>query len=105
MRGRRAAAVALAAFAPAAAAADGPRSCRLALAPAFDISASVDAREYAIRIGGLAAALRAPDLREAILSRGGEVWRAVCEWSGWQRQDLIADWAPLRRPADIGALR
>ncbi|HKK35395.1 MAG TPA: DUF1194 domain-containing protein [Paracoccaceae bacterium] len=104
MRGWRAAVAALAALAPAAAAADAPRPCRLALALALDISASVDAREYAIQIGGLAAALRAPDLREAILSQGGEVWLAVYEWSGWQQQDLIADWAPLRRPADIDAL-
>jgi hypothetical protein len=99
-----AAALALAALAPLAAAADGPRPCRLALALALDISASVNDREYAIQLGGLADALRAPDVREAILTQGGEVWMAVYEWSGWQQQDLVAGWTPLRAPADIDAL-
>ncbi|MEO1687725.1 MAG: DUF1194 domain-containing protein [Pseudomonadota bacterium] len=78
-------------------------SCRLALALALDISSSVNSREYAIQLGGLAAALRAPDVQDAMLTQSGEVWIAVYEWSGWQQQDVILAWSPMRDVGDIAA--
>jgi len=91
------------AAAPAQAQDEAAPGCRLALAMALDISSSVNAREYAIQLGGLANALRAPDVQEAMLSQSGEVWIAVYEWSGWQQQDMILAWSPMRGPADIAA--
>ncbi|MEO0499558.1 MAG: DUF1194 domain-containing protein, partial [Pseudomonadota bacterium] len=78
--------------------------CALALALALDISSSVNAREYEIQKGGLSAALRHPDVRSAILAEPGSVRITVYEWSGWQQQDVIADWAVMESEADIDAL-
>ncbi len=79
-------------------------ACALALALALDISTSVNSREHAIQIGGLAAALRAPDVEEAILTQSGPVWIAVYEWSGWQQQDLVIDWTEMTGPEAIAAV-
>ena len=49
-------------------AAPAAAECRLALALAFDVSASVDAREYRLMMQGTAAALRDPDVTRAALS-------------------------------------
>ncbi|NNE51708.1 MAG: DUF1194 domain-containing protein, partial [Sulfitobacter sp.] len=43
-------------------------ACRQALALGLDVSGSVDAREYRLQLGGLAAAFDAPLVREKILS-------------------------------------
>ena len=56
---------ALAGATPAAAA------CRLALSLGLDVSSSVDAREYRLQTEGLAAALTAPEVREAFLATPG----------------------------------
>lgn len=98
--GGRAAALAL--LAAAALLAPGrAAACRLALALAMDISASVDSIEYEIQRGGLVAALADPELREALLSQEGEVWLTVYEWSGWQQQDVVLPWMRLAAPQDI----
>ncbi len=97
---RAAAALLVALFALPARAAD----CALALILALDISSSVNAGEYAIQKDGLAAALRHPAVREALLSEPGSVQILVFEWSGWQQQDLIADWTRIGSEADIDAL-
>ena len=47
-------------------AATAQEACRLALVLAMDISSSVDPLEDALQRGGLAQALRAPDVVEAI---------------------------------------
>ncbi|MEM6440643.1 MAG: DUF1194 domain-containing protein [Pseudomonadota bacterium] len=82
---------------------DPAAGCRLALALGLDISSSVNSREYAIQLGGLANALRAPDIQEAMLTQSGEVWITVYEWSGWQQQDVILPWSPMRAQADVEA--
>lgn len=69
--------------------------CRLALALGLDVSASVDAEEYRMQLEGLAAALMAPPVRDAILHGGGSVALAVYEWSGWDDQRLLLDWTPV----------
>lgn len=77
-------------------------ACRLALVLALDVSASVDAVEYDLQRRGLAAALDAPEVRQAILQGApGDVALSVFEWSGRHRQRTHLDWVLLRTPSDI----
>lgn len=87
--------------------APGPAAgCALALLFAIDVSASVDASEYRLQRDGLAGALAAPEVREAILAQKGGVALGAYEWSGRQQQDvtlawrLVADEAGLLAAAD-----
>ena len=76
--------------------------CRLALSLGLDVSSSVDAREYRLQTEGLAAALMAPEVREAFLATPGDpVMLHVFEWSGWQQQVVRQDWTPILGPADL----
>jgi hypothetical protein len=89
-------------LAPGVAAAQG---CRLALALALDVSSSVDAREYRLQREGLAAALTAPEVREAFLAvPEAPVKLMVYEWSGWQQQVVRQDWATIATSADLDAV-
>ena len=65
--------------------------CRLALALAFDVSASVDDREYRLMMQGTASALRDPEVRRAALS-GAPVALAAYVWAGAREQAVAADW-------------
>ncbi|WP_371226606.1 DUF1194 domain-containing protein [Roseovarius sp. 2305UL8-3] len=79
-------------------------NCRLALVLALDVSSSVDAVEYDLQRVGLAAALDADEVRDAILSGGpGDVALAVYEWSGFFQHKTHLDWVWLRSHADIDA--
>jgi len=70
--------------------------CRLALALGLDISSSVDDREYALQIGGLADALESAEVIEAILTpEGTHIVAAAYEWSGYPQQDVIVGWTVL----------
>ena len=76
--------------------------CRLALALAIDVSSSVDEAEYRLQKNGLAAALDASEVRDAILYGGqGYVALAVYEWSGFGQQVLQLDWHILQSHGDI----
>ncbi len=87
-----AAALALAAAAAPAAA----RDCATALVLAIDVSSSVDAREYAMQMNGLAAALREPEVVDAIAPGGGiGIMASAFAWSGFQHQEVIAPWTWL----------
>ncbi len=77
--------------------------CRLALALALDVSASVDAAEYRLQTDGLAAALRAPEVRRAFFASDLPVALAVFEWSGRYNQQVTLDWRVIRAPADLTA--
>lgn len=95
-----------AALALAAALAAGPAGagCKLALALGLDVSSSVNAREYRLQLGGLAAALRTAAVREAILSPPGSAVAAYAfEWSAADHQAAIAGWSLLDSPAAIAA--
>lgn len=92
------AALLLAAALPAAAPA-----CDLALVFALDVSASVDAGEYALQRDGLAAALIAPEVEAAILAQEGGVAFAAFEWSGRYQQDMILGWTLVRDRAGLYA--
>lgn len=67
-------------------------ACRLALAFALDVSASVDETEYRLQLDGLAAGLRDPAVRAAILAPGGGIALSAYEWSGARQQVTIAPW-------------
>ncbi len=80
-------------------------ACRLALVLALDVSGSVDAREYDLQTEGVAAALRDPEVRSAILSDvETPVELAIFEWSGSRFQRQIVDWTRLTTPAAIDAV-
>lgn len=72
-------------------AAPAAAQCRLALALAFDVSASVDPREYALMMRGTASALRDPDVVRAVLA-GPPVALAAYVWAGAREQAIAADW-------------
>jgi len=68
----------------------------------MDVSSSVDAEEDRLQRSGLAAALTAPDVRDAILSDPGyHVALHVFEWSGRYQQTTLLGWRLLRTDADI----
>ncbi len=79
---------------PAPASAAGP-GCRLALAFALDVSASVDEGEYRLQLDGLAEALADPAVRVAMLAPGGGVALTAYEWSGARQQAMIAPWTMI----------
>ena len=78
--------------------------CRLALLLALDVSSSVDAEEYALQRDGLASALDAPAVRNAILDSSGHVNIAIYEWSGRRQSTVVSDWIALRGDEDIDRL-
>ena len=67
---------------------------------ALDVSSSVDTEEFALQTGGLAAALRDPQVRQAIRETGG-IQATALEWSGRYQQATIAPWALLSTDAEI----
>ena len=76
--------------------------CRIALSLAIDVSASVDAAEYALIRGGLAAALVAPEVRAAFLAVPGRVVALhVYEWSGVWQQARRLGWTMIATEADL----
>jgi len=98
---RAALALALAAGLAATASAAAAAQCRLALVLALDVSSSVDAQEDALQRGGLAAALIAPEVIEAVFASPLPVALAAYEWSGRHNQHLLADWRLIRSRADL----
>lgn len=80
------------------------QACETALVLAVDVSGSVDAAEYRLQMDGLAAALRDPDVREALVAAKAMI--AVMQWSGANKQDFVAPWTHVtdREVADRLAL-
>lgn len=79
--------------------------CRIALALGLDVSSSVDGGEYLLQTRGLAAALAAPEVREAFLAVPGEVVAlSIYEWSGRRQQITRLDWTVIRSAADLDAI-
>ena len=77
--------------------------CRLALVFALDVSASVNADEYALQRDGLAAALLAPEIVPHLLPNpAGRVALAAFEWSGRYQSAIRLDWLFIDTPDDIG---
>ncbi|WP_417589332.1 DUF1194 domain-containing protein [Pararhodobacter oceanensis] len=86
-------------LAPAAAAQSTP-PCRLALLLAFDVSASVSAREYQLMMRGTASALIDPQVRAAIFA-GPPVALAAYVWAGRREQAIAAFWSVIHHPEDL----
>jgi len=78
-------------------AAPAAAECRLALVLGMDVSASVDAREYALMMNGTAAALMAPVVQAAALA-GPPVALAAFVWAGAREQAVVAEWALIDNP-------
>lgn len=78
--------------------------CKLALVLGLDVSSSVNAKEYRLQLGGLAAALRQEAVQAAILTPPGQSVAAYAfEWSAADHQAEIAGWALLDSPGAIAA--
>jgi hypothetical protein len=76
--------------------------CAAALVLALDVSSSVDAREHALQIGGLAAALRDPVVMDAILQPpGAGIMATAFAWSGFQHQESLVGWTWLGDEAAV----
>ncbi|WP_370402646.1 DUF1194 domain-containing protein [Sulfitobacter sp. JB4-11] len=80
---------------------DAAAQCRLALLLGLDISSSVDAGEDDLQRGGMAAALRAPEVQAAFFAADQQVALAAFEWSGRYNQELLLDWTMIEAPADL----
>lgn len=66
--------------------------CRISLLLALDISSSVDMTEDALQRRGLAAALLAPEVQNAIFASDDPIALAAYEWSGRNNQNILVDW-------------
>src|SRR5690349_1163994 len=73
----------------------------LALVLAVDGSASVTYEEFGLIAGGMAAALREPDIIKGLI--GGPAHASLCcllLWSGVGAQEVIAEWTRIASEAD-----
>ncbi len=77
------------------------QACRVALVLALDVSTSVDDREDRLQRDGLANALVAPEVAEAILGGREPVALHAFEWSGQYAQATLLDWALISTPEDL----
>lgn len=81
-------------------------ACRLALALALDVSGSVDEREYALQLQGVATALEDEAVQGILLATPETpVALAVYEWSSTSHQRIIQPWREVRSKADLDAIR
>jgi hypothetical protein len=76
----------------------------LQLLLAVDVSFSVDPEEYALQIHGLAAAMRSPEVIDAIAtSAPNGVAVALMQWAGPREQTLSVPWSEVRDRASAEA--
>lgn len=81
------------------------QECRIALSLGIDVSSSVDPGEYALQAGGLAAALRDPEVAAAFLAvPGAQVALQIFEWSGRRQQAVVIDWVTIYGAGDLDAV-
>lgn len=78
------------------------KACETALLLAIDVSGSIDAAEYQLQIDGLALALQDGQVQDALIS--GQSALAVVQWSGFDQQALVLDWARMETAQDIAAM-
>jgi Ca-activated chloride channel family protein len=77
-------------------------ACDTALILTIDVSNSVDPGEYRLQVDGLAAALRDPEIAEAMVRQNAAI--AVVQWSGKDRQELTLPWTRIRTSLDAALL-
>jgi hypothetical protein len=87
------------AFAPRAAPA-----CALELVLALDVSGSVDGREHALQMGGLAAALTDAEVVAAVERLDGGMLVTGTQWSGAARQHRMIGWHRVEDRAGLARL-
>lgn len=76
--------------------------CRQALALGLDVSGSVDAREYRLQMGGLAAALDSAEVRgKLMVMPAAPVRLLVFEWSGPRDQAIVVPWTEINSQATL----
>lgn len=76
--------------------------CRHALALGLDVSGSVDSSEYRLQLGGLAGALRRPEIKQLFLSNtANPVHIAIYEWSEPGHQRLLLGWTAVQSDLDL----
>jgi Ca-activated chloride channel family protein len=76
-------------------------ACQTALVLAVDVSGSIDPHEYLLETNGLADAIEAPEIADALTQ--GEVALALVHWSGVGHQRLALPWQRMMTPADVAA--
>ncbi|MDG1862955.1 MAG: DUF1194 domain-containing protein [Yoonia sp.] len=69
-------------------------ACDTALILTIDVSNSVDTGEFRLQADGLTAALRAPEIVDAMVRQEAAI--AVVQWSGETRQELSIPWTRIR---------
>jgi hypothetical protein len=81
------------------------RACDLALVLAIDVSVSVDAREYALQMTGIARALRDPEVIAVIEAAGpGGIAVTVVEWSSFPYHAQTVGWTRVSDRMEVAAL-
>jgi Ca-activated chloride channel homolog len=78
-------------------------SCALELILAVDVSGSIDDREFALQMEGMAAAFEDPQLIEAVQAQRGGVLVTLTQWSGASRQRQVTGWRLLRDEGSMAA--
>jgi hypothetical protein len=84
------------------AAADGPKPVALELVLAVDASLSVDDREFALQMQGIASAFRTPDI-VALIGEGDGVAVTLIQWSDEVDPRFTIPWHHLTEPASVHA--
>jgi len=77
-------------------------ACGTALILTIDVSNSVDTGEFRLQADGLTAALRAPEIVEAMVRQEAAI--AVVQWSGAARQEVSIPWTRIRTSLDAARL-
>lgn len=76
----------------------------LLLVLAIDCSYSVSEQEYDLQRQGIAAAMQAPEISEAVgAGPHGEIAIAVVQWSSEHSQIMAVPWTRIRTPGDAAA--
>ena len=79
--------------------------CRQALALGLDVSGSVDAREYRLQMGGIAAALDSAAVRDKLMAMpSAPVRLMVYEWSGPGDHAIVVPWTAIDGAAALATV-
>ena len=73
----------------------------LELVLAIDCSLSVSDPEYSLQMGGIAAALRDPEVNALILEQPGGVALTVMQWAGTAKTRQAVPWSLLATQDDV----
>lgn len=75
--------------------------CALELILAVDVSGSIDDREFALQMEGIASAFEDTRLVEAVMAQEGGVLVTLTQWSGASRQRQVTGWHLLTDPGSM----